>query len=52
MPITSAGAAYLDTFQTFLAKWQSGKAKDLQGGLAEVDKQIDAKLKQTGGGVP
>ncbi len=51
-PITSAGAAYLDTFQTFLAQWQSGKAKDLQGGLAEVDKQIDAKLKQTGGGVP
>ena len=26
-PITSAGAAYLDTFQSFLAKWQSGKAK-------------------------
>ena len=24
--------------------------KDLQGGLAEVDKQIDAKLKQAGGG--
>ena len=28
------------------------KAKDLQSGLAAVDKQIDAKLKQTGGGVP
>ncbi len=51
-PITSAGAAYLDTFQSFLAKWQSGQSKDLQGGLAAVDKQIDAKLKQTGGGVP
>ena len=52
IPITAAGAAYLDTFQSFLAKWQSGKAKNLQSGLADVDKQIDAKLKQAGGGVP
>lgn len=51
-PITSAGAAYLDTFQSFLAQWQSGKAKNLHLGLVKVDKQIDAKLKQTGGGVP
>ena len=36
----------------FLAKWQSGKAKDLAGGLADVDKQIDAKMKQAGGGGP
>ena len=50
IPITSAGAAYLETFQSFLAKWQSGKAK--LGDLAGLDKQIDAKLKQTGGGVP
>jgi multiple sugar transport system substrate-binding protein len=49
IPITSAGQAHLDTFQSFLAKWQSGKVKDLQGGLEDVDKQIDAKLKQTGG---
>jgi multiple sugar transport system substrate-binding protein len=49
-PITSAGAQYLETFQSFLAKWQSGKAK--LGDLAGLDKQIDAKLKQTGGGVP
>ncbi|MGH3129419.1 MAG: extracellular solute-binding protein [Gaiellaceae bacterium] len=52
IPITSAGAAHLDTFQSFLAKWQAGKVKDLQGGLRGVDKQIDAKLKQTGGGGP
>jgi len=52
IPITSAGAAHLDTFQSFLAKWQSGKIKDLVGGLRNVDKQIDAKLKQTGGGGP
>jgi multiple sugar transport system substrate-binding protein len=49
IPITSAGQAHLDTFQSFLAKWQAGKVKDLQGGLEDVDKQIDAKLKQTGG---
>jgi multiple sugar transport system substrate-binding protein len=49
IPITSAGQAHLDTFQSFLAKWQAGKVKDLEGGLKEVDKQIDAKLKQTGG---
>ena len=53
IPITAAGAAHLDTFQSFLAKWQSGKVKDLVGGLKEVDKQIDAKLKQSGaGGAP
>jgi multiple sugar transport system substrate-binding protein len=52
-PITSVGAAHLDTFQSFLAKWQAGKVKDLTGGLKDVDKQIDAKLKQAGaGGAP
>lgn len=51
-PITSAGSAYLDTFANFLAKWQSGKVSNLQKGLLDVDKQIDAKLKQSGGGVP
>ena len=51
-PITSAGAAYLDTFANFLAKWQAGKVSNLQKGLQDVDKQIDAKLKQSGGGVP
>jgi multiple sugar transport system substrate-binding protein len=53
IPITAAGAAHLDTIQSFLAKWQSGKVKDLTGGLKDVDKQIDAKLKQAGaGGTP
>jgi multiple sugar transport system substrate-binding protein len=51
-PITSAGAAYLDTFTSFIAKWQAGKVKDLTSGLKDVDKQIDAKLKQAGGGAP
>ena len=52
VPITTAGQAYLDTFANFLAKWQAGNVKDLPGGLREVDKQIDAKLKQSGGGPP
>lgn len=52
VPITTAGSAYLDTFANFLAKWQAGKVKDLGAGLREVDKQIDAKLKQSGGGIP
>jgi multiple sugar transport system substrate-binding protein len=52
VPITTAGSAYLDTFANFLAKWQAGKVSNLQKGLDEVDKQIDAKLKQSGGGIP
>jgi multiple sugar transport system substrate-binding protein len=53
IPITAAGAAHLDTFTSFIAKWQAGSVKDLPGGLKDVDKQIDAKLKQAGaGGTP
>ncbi len=52
IPITALGAAHLDTFQSFLAKWQSGKVDDLAGGLKEVDKQIDAKMRRAGGGGP
>ena len=53
IPITAAGAAHLDTFTSFIAKWQAGSVKDLTGGLKDVDKQIDAKLKQAGaGGTP
>ena len=52
IPVTPLGSAHLETFTSFLAKWQAGKVKDLKAGLAEVDKQIDAKLKQSGGGVP
>ena len=52
IPITALGAAHLDTFQSFLARWQSGKVKDLGSGLRDVDKQIDAKMKQAGAGGP
>jgi multiple sugar transport system substrate-binding protein len=52
-PITAAGAAYQELFGSWTTKWQAGKEKDLSGGLASVDKQIDAQLaNQTGGGVP
>jgi multiple sugar transport system substrate-binding protein len=50
IPITVLGADHLQTFQNFIAKWQAGKVDDLKAGLADVDKQIDAKLKQAGGG--
>jgi multiple sugar transport system substrate-binding protein len=52
VPITAAGVAYQDLFTAFVTKWQAGHAKDLTGGLKKVDKQIDAQLKQAGGGVP
>lgn len=52
-PITAAGSAYQELFGSWTTKWQAGKEKDLAGGLAAVDKQIDAQLaNQTGGGVP
>lgn len=52
VPITAAGVAYQDLFTAFVTKWQAGHAKGLVGGLKKVDKQIDAQLKQAGGGVP
>jgi multiple sugar transport system substrate-binding protein len=52
VPITAAGVAYQDLVTAFVTKWQAGHANDLAGGLKKVDKQIDAQLKQAGGGVP
>jgi multiple sugar transport system substrate-binding protein len=48
-PITAAGSANQELFQNFVVKWQAGKATDLQGGLANVDKQIDAQLANSSG---
>jgi multiple sugar transport system substrate-binding protein len=48
-PITAAGSANQELFQNYVVKWQAGKASDLQGGLADVDKQIDAQLAQSSG---
>jgi multiple sugar transport system substrate-binding protein len=49
-PITAVGNAYGSLIQTFTVKWQAGKEKNLQAGLKNVDKQIDAQLAQAGGG--
>jgi multiple sugar transport system substrate-binding protein len=49
-PITPIGLDHLTTFTNFIVKWQAGKAKDLVGGLRDVDKQIDAKIKQANKG--
>ena len=49
-PVTLIGSANQDTFSTFINSWQAGHSKDLAGGLKNVDKQIDAQLKQAGGG--
>jgi multiple sugar transport system substrate-binding protein len=48
-PITAAGSANQELFQTFVVKWQTGKATDLRGGLADMDKQIDAQLSNAAG---
>jgi multiple sugar transport system substrate-binding protein len=50
VPITPIGADHLQTFSNFIAKWYSGKVNDLRAGLRDVDKQIDAKIKQSGEG--
>jgi hypothetical protein len=48
--VTLIGSANQDTFSTFINSWQAGHSKDLAGGLKNVDKQIDAQLKQAGAG--
>ena len=48
-PITAAGSANQELFQTFVLKWQAGRVGNLAGGLAGVDKAIDAQLAQSAG---
>jgi multiple sugar transport system substrate-binding protein len=43
-PVTAAGSANQELFNSFVSKWQAGRVSDLQGGLAGVAKQIDAQL--------
>ncbi|MBG0833083.1 ABC transporter substrate-binding protein [Planomonospora sp. ID67723] len=38
-----------EAFTTFIAEWEKGSVKDLDAGLAGVDKRIDDKLKLSGG---
>jgi multiple sugar transport system substrate-binding protein len=48
-PITATGAAYQELAQSFAAKWQAGRVKNLKEGLQKLDKQIDAQRKQAEG---
>jgi multiple sugar transport system substrate-binding protein len=43
-PVTAAGSAYQELFNGFVNKWQAGRVDDLQAGLDDIDKQIDAQL--------
>jgi multiple sugar transport system substrate-binding protein len=43
-PVTAAGSANQELFNSFVDKWQAGRVSDLQGGLNDVAKQIDAQL--------
>src|SRR4029450_323917 len=49
-PVLKIGAQNQTLFATFVEKWQAGhvKPQDLQKGLANVDKQIDAAIAQSG----
>ena len=47
-PASPVGAAYQEKFQAFLDQWQSGAVKDLDTGLAGVDKEIDQLIKLGG----
>jgi multiple sugar transport system substrate-binding protein len=55
-PIMASGASYTNLVQNFMAKWQAGKVsvKSLPSALKDLDKQLDAQVKQAkgGGGVP
>ena len=48
-PITLVGSANQDLVDAFVTKYQAGKVDDLEGGLAELDQQIDAQLEAAGG---
>jgi multiple sugar transport system substrate-binding protein len=49
-PITRIGSANQETFQRFVTSYLSGHANDLDGGLKNVDKQIDNQLQQANAG--
>jgi hypothetical protein len=42
--------AYTNLVQNFATKWQAGKVSDLSKSLSDLDKQLDAQVKQAGGG--
>jgi multiple sugar transport system substrate-binding protein len=49
-PMTAAGTAYTNAVQSFATKWQAGKVSNLGSALKKLDGQLDAMVKQAGGG--
>jgi multiple sugar transport system substrate-binding protein len=49
-PIVASGASYTNLVANFMTKWQAGKVANLGAGLAKLDQQLDAQVKQAGGG--
>jgi multiple sugar transport system substrate-binding protein len=49
-PIMASGQAYTNLVQNFFAKWQASNGSDLAGNLRNLDKNLDAQVKQAGGG--
>jgi multiple sugar transport system substrate-binding protein len=49
-PIMASGSAYTNAVQNFATKWQAGQVKDLPSALKTLDSQLDAQVKQAGGG--
>jgi multiple sugar transport system substrate-binding protein len=48
-PASPNGGQYQTILQDFTYKWESGQAKDLASGLADVDQQIDKANAQAKG---
>jgi multiple sugar transport system substrate-binding protein len=49
-PPKASGAAYQEIFESFISKWQAGRVDDLQSGLEDVAKQVDAQEQNASGG--
>jgi multiple sugar transport system substrate-binding protein len=49
-PIVASGQAYTNLVQNFVTKWQAGSVSDLAAGLKKLDHDLDAQVKQAGGG--
>jgi multiple sugar transport system substrate-binding protein len=49
-PIMASGVAYTNAVQNFFTKWQGSDGQNLQPKLDSLAKQLDAQVKQAGGG--
>jgi multiple sugar transport system substrate-binding protein len=49
-PILASGQAYTNLVQNFVTKWQAGNVSNLSAGLKSLDHDLDAQVKQAGGG--